>query len=152
MKFKAIIALSLALLMLVILTTPALARPYRAYLVVETEATVPEPDGVTGQYTAQVTHNNQVKVTIVLKGALPNAHYWVMVQDRTYGGFAPAGEFYTNDKGQARSRGITNIAQGGESEEGYYSGFHQMSIIVSFGNGTLTELHFSADLQDVYFK
>ena len=69
MKSKIFISLLVALVMLFTLTAPALAgKPSRGDLMRNPDQEGPWEPGMKYQYAAQVTHDNYVKVTIVLKG------------------------------------------------------------------------------------
>jgi len=118
MKFRTIIALSLVLILFATLATPALAgRPIRSTYTYPAGNLV-QPEGATADYALQVTHDNRIKVTIVLHGAAPATgseepvplHYGLYLRDTTstideyY-----LGNFWTNDKGNARYSGVTSL-------------------------------------------
>jgi len=91
--------------MLVTLATPALAgAPARSSLTPFT------PETGQGKFTAQQTHNDELKVTIVLKGALPNTVYSALVWYNTVpnppseGGSSYIGDIQTDDNGNCRVR------------------------------------------------
>ena len=95
------LALVLALVMLVTLATPALARPLRGDLV-----PLNEPIG-TGKYVLQVTHDNHLKVTVTLSGAETNDEYFVYLYSQTNPDYPPVysgflGVLETNGRGNGR--------------------------------------------------
>ncbi len=75
MRLKGLIALSLALVMLVTLATPALAgRPAKGVLTI-----YPPETADTNNYSLQATHDNDIKVKVVLRGASPSTQYQVLL-------------------------------------------------------------------------
>jgi len=118
MKFRTIIALSLVLILFATLATPALAgRPTRSTYTYSAAYLV-QPEGATADYALQVTHDNRIKVTIVLDGAAPATgseepvplHYGLYLRDTTSTINQPKyylGNFWTNDRGDARYTGVS---------------------------------------------
>jgi hypothetical protein len=105
MKSKLFISLLIAVVMLVTLAVPVLAgKPYKEAL----DAHNPEPEEtVIANCALQVTHNNDVKVTISLRGATPDYEYFVKLIDHTGIGSQEylVGRFETNTRGDGRFRG-----------------------------------------------
>ncbi len=116
MKFKIIISLILAVVMLVTLATPALAgRPAKGYLTPYADEV---PPGAFGKYAFQATHDNYLKVTVVLRGAQPNTIYWLQLW---YGNETPYSDgnswayqaVMTNERGSLRYSQILDEVWGG---------------------------------------
>jgi hypothetical protein len=103
MKSKIVISILLAVLMLGTLATPVLAgRPYKVTL----EAYSPEPvDTVIAKCALQVAHDNDVTVTISLRGATPDCEYWVILIDHTGLAEYLVGTLETNSRGNGRFHG-----------------------------------------------
>jgi hypothetical protein len=126
MKSKVLISLLLALVMLFTLATPALAgKPVKDDRFEEEYGTVPDPYSQV-KVTMQATHDNHLKVTIVLKGAQPGSTYEVQV---TGGGVLDNPTFEINDRGVGRFTGITSNA--------YPSGNWTVRAYLLRGLGTL---------------
>jgi len=106
MKSKIIISLILAVLMLATLATPALAaRPHKADLFERSTGGTPIPDTETGSVSLQLTHDNHVKITVVLKGVTPGQSYQVYCST---GGFMwGTDSFIANSRGSAKFRGVS---------------------------------------------
>jgi hypothetical protein len=108
MKSKLFISLLLSLVMLFALAAPALAgKPSRGDLMRSLNQEGPWEPGMKYQYAVQVTHNNYVKVTIVLKGQTENNDYCVWVYDDYDQEYYYIGTFQTDSDGNARYRGVT---------------------------------------------
>jgi hypothetical protein len=117
MKSKLLISLLLALAMVFTLTLPALAgKP--AKLEVEVYNSVPVE--VVGKCSVQATHNNELKITVSLSGALPGTYYikWASASinnpsPASVSGATDPVSFTVNDSGRGRFSGIA-------SNSGYY--------------------------------
>jgi len=112
MKSKVIISLILAVLMLVTLATPALAaKP----LTVELRGWVAgEPTGpVVGKVSVQVTHDNSLRTTVVLKEGTPGVTYQVM-SNLNLG--LDSDTFTVGKSGRGRLAGRSNTTYGGSYE------------------------------------
>ena len=113
MKSKIIVSLLLALVMLFTLAAPALAgRPQKGMLQQEGSETG------TAKFACQATHDNRVKVTIVLKGGyIKNDKYFVFIVEPFLDETDPlkyreAGWIMTDSNGDARRyRGITELSK-----------------------------------------
>lgn len=98
MKSKVIVSLLLAVLMLGALVTPVLAD----------RAAGDFGDGYggepgTGKYSVRTTHDNRLKVTVSLRGAMPNSTYEVRVHSPSPLSYtAQAGTFMTDSRGNGR--------------------------------------------------
>ena len=77
MKSKLLISLSLALVMLVTLATPALAGKPQQCDILEWSGSNYVTGTETGFAKYQVTHDNQLKITIVVEGLTPGDTYQV---------------------------------------------------------------------------
>lgn len=77
MKCKIFISLLLALVMLVTLATPALAGKPHKVNILEWSASTTVPGTETGIAKYQVTHDNQLKITIIVEGLTPGDTYQV---------------------------------------------------------------------------
>jgi hypothetical protein len=101
MKSRVIIALSLALVMLLTVAAPALAKP--------TTGTLEKYGGVlgTGTYALAATRNNNLKITIVLKG-VAQVQYQVWIIDKNGSEIDFADKFTPNSRGSARYTVTTN--------------------------------------------
>jgi hypothetical protein len=101
MRFKVVVALSLALVMLVTLATPALAAaPQKGGF-----AIYPPETADRAIYSLQATHDNDLKVTVVLRGASPSTQYRVILMWGTGGvpGNGVALDYVTtNERGNLR--------------------------------------------------
>jgi hypothetical protein len=101
MRFKTLIAVTLALVILVTLAAPAFAgKPSRGQFQYYGD---PLEQGAE-KITLQATHDNHLKVTVVLKGATPGNLYTVLV---TGGSTFNSPNFRINDRGVGRWSGIT---------------------------------------------
>ncbi|MFC2069133.1 hypothetical protein ACFLTP_09050 [Chloroflexota bacterium] len=140
MKSKTLISLSLALVMLFTLATPALAGPPHR----ETLLAVGEPTAPTQKSAAQATHNNTVKVTIVLKGATENQLYYVYVKHVFNSTYHEAGSFQTDGKGNARYRGFTT--------DTFSSGDRTLQLFVEDSQAPPTSTRFQTSGFELTFK
>jgi len=105
MKSKIIISLILAVLMLVTLATPALAaKPHKVDLFEKSTGGTPIPDTETGSVSLQLTHDNYVKITVVLKGVTPGQAYQVYCSGGMIWG---SDSFTANKRGIAKFRGVS---------------------------------------------
>jgi len=106
MKSKVIISLLLALVMLFALATPALAgKPVGDTLVPNTGlggAEGAEVNNYECSAKIQVTHTNELKVTVVIKGAIASAEYRIEVHDQSKGWCTPHWHLTTDSRGNAR--------------------------------------------------
>ena len=105
MKLKTLIAVSLALLMVVILATPALAaKPAKGDLFESDGTNHVIPGTETGSVSLQRTRDNYIKLSLVLKGATPGERYYVRL---------PNNAAYWPDTGEdaiyANSRGVVRV-------------------------------------------
>jgi hypothetical protein len=96
MKFKVIVSLLLAVLMIGAVVTPVLADRAAGDL----EALASEPG--TGKYSIRTTNGNHLKVTVSLKGATADSTYVVKVWSSDLAYYAQAGTFMTDSKGNGR--------------------------------------------------
>jgi len=99
MRFKVGMALALALVLLFTVATPALAgAPGKGHFTSYAPADV-------AKYSLQATHDYDIKVTVVLRGATPNTKYEVSLDygsDTPTDGNAFIGDFTTDGKGNIR--------------------------------------------------
>lgn len=77
MKSKILISLLLALVMLVTLAAPALAGRPQTLDILEWSGSNTIPGTETGTAKYQVTHDNQLKITVVVTGLTPGDQYQV---------------------------------------------------------------------------
>ena len=105
MKSKLFISLLIAVVMLVTLTTPALAgRPAKANVEV-----YGNPTEVVGKCSAQATHNDELKITVSLSGVEPGTYYikWLSgsinnPSPASLGGATEPASFTVNERGRGR--------------------------------------------------
>jgi hypothetical protein len=142
MKSKVIISLTIALLMLVTLATPALADRASGSLTPQGG----EP-GI-GKYSIRTTHDNYLKVTVSLRGAMPDATYKVHVYSAAPLYFEMAGTFMTNKKGSGRFSGFAIIGGGDTNPKVFDSGSWSFSIRVY----RLANQKFYGPVDEVTFK
>jgi hypothetical protein len=101
MRFKTLIAVTLALVILVTLAAPAFAgKPSKGEFQVYGDPLAQGEEKIT----IQATHDNHLKVTVVLKGATPGNLYTVVASG---GGTFNSPNFRINDRGVGRWSGIT---------------------------------------------
>ena len=124
MKSKLVISLLLAVLMLGTLVTPVLADRAAGYLTNQAS----EP-GI-GKYSIRTTHDNYLKVTVSLRGAMPNTTYKVLVYSSQLGYFEQAGTLETNKKGNGRFSGFAIIGGGDTNPKVFNAGNCVFSIHV----------------------
>jgi hypothetical protein len=110
MKFRTIIAVSLALATLFIMASPAVADSAKGTL-------TPSIGGETGTGTATIatTHQDYYKVTASLRGGMPNTTYevWAVIDGDGY--YGSSDMFLTTDKrGSGRVSYIIEVAMSGE--------------------------------------
>ena len=98
MKSKVLVSLLLALAMLATLATPALAgKPAKGDLYVWDDG----PTGtVVGSVSLQRTHDNLHKLSLVLKGATPDAHYYIRFPNNA--AYWDDSDVYANSQGVVR--------------------------------------------------
>ena len=104
MRLKIFIALSVAIIMLVTLAMPVLAD--------RAAGTLHNESGVTGigKYSIRTTHDNYLKVTVSLRGAMAETEYRVWVSASGISYWREAGRFTTNARGSGRFSGFATIA------------------------------------------
>jgi hypothetical protein len=102
-KSRVIIALSLALVMLLTLAAPALAKPVTG--------TMTPFGGVSGTatYALSATHSDNLKVNIVLKG-VAQVQYQVWIVDSDGNEISVGDNFWANARGIARFTAVTTQA------------------------------------------
>ena len=111
MKSKILFSVLFSFAMVLILATPVVAKPVKYALIPYTGANGAEGAELTSQCSAAiaVTRTNDLKVTVVLKGVLPNAKYLVSVWDASASQWcSPSWELNTDNKGNFRGSGTTN--------------------------------------------
>lgn len=104
---KILIALALGLLLVSLIATPAFARPARDALVPTIYAEGAENTTASGSASIAPTHTGNLKATLVLRGAMPDALYWFVVVDLTNGGSFGVFSVTTDSNGNARASGIS---------------------------------------------
>ncbi|MFC1865716.1 hypothetical protein ACFLYB_03285 [Chloroflexota bacterium] len=94
MKIKMLIALSLALIMIITLAIPALAKPEKLRQI--------DADTGTGQTSLRVDKDNHLVISVSLRNVIPG-DYKIALQ---YSGYTEVGTFTVNSKGHAHYRDV----------------------------------------------
>ena len=144
MKFKVLVSLLLAALMLGAVVTPVLADRAAGNL----QPLGGEPG--TGKYSMRATNGNHLKVTVSLKGATADSTYVVKVWSSDLGYYEQAGTFMTDSKGNGRfSRFAVTTYPGDLTRKVFPAGTWHFQVLVF----RLTNLAFQGGLVDqVTFK
>ena len=136
MKFKTLITLSLALLMLFTLATPALAVGLGGGGKLNAEG---EESG-NGAYVLKVTDINELKVTIILIGAEPSYIYNVLVfYTETNNSYI--GDIETDEKGNGRFTWISPPE---------FWGINTHTFVIKLAVGP--DIHYTSDPSTVTFR
>jgi len=152
MKFKTIAAFALVLVMLGTVAAPVFAgKPIKPTMATNE---LKQPPEATADCALQVTHDNHIKVTIVLDGAAPSndappgeSAYYLWLRDDSGGANLYAlGNFWTDSNGKARFTAATNGTLDGMAER-------TISLFVNrVGEWDLSLNCFSVTIQYVPFK